>query len=153
MYGEWSSWHALFAAWNVITLLAAGVGTALFWEYRYRPAGHFMLYLYYLGLVTTALYALLCAFVWLMLGSRLTEGWWARLTRYMYQMWALGLCSSLVAERAAADWPWWWRQESSKLLRWSALAQSANACGLCGTLVLVLVLGAVGCYDTLSFEG
>jgi hypothetical protein len=30
MYGEWSSWHLSFAAWNVGTLLAAGVGTALF---------------------------------------------------------------------------------------------------------------------------
>lgn len=30
MYGEWSSWHLAFAAWNVGTLLAAGVGTALF---------------------------------------------------------------------------------------------------------------------------
>lgn len=30
MYGEWSSWHVLFAVWNVSLLLAAGVGTALF---------------------------------------------------------------------------------------------------------------------------
>jgi hypothetical protein len=112
-----------------------------------------MLYLYYLGIVTTALYTLWCVFVWLMLGSRLTEGWWSRLTRYACQLWAMGLCAVRTGGGPAGYCLWWWRQESAWLLRWCAYLQTANTCVLFSVASLALLSGAVGCYDIRSFEG
>lgn len=52
-----------------------------------------MLYLYYVGVGSTACYTFFCGVVWLMLGSRLSEGWWSRLTLYASQICAMGLMS------------------------------------------------------------
>jgi hypothetical protein len=153
MYGEWSSWHFMFAAWNVGTLLAASVGTAQFWEYRFKPAGHFLLYLYYTGVLSTALYTFWCGGVWLMLGSRLSEGWWSRLSRYCTQMWAMGLMQSCAARQTEDYIHWWRRQLEPSLVLWCGRLQAANTCVLfaCGTFLLLLC--ACGVFDTISYEG
>lgn len=135
------------------TLLAAGVGTALFWEYRCKPAGHFLLYLYYTGVLSTTVYALWCLFVWLMLGSRLSEGWWARLPHYFCQTFLMGLSRSCYATQACDYGFWWRRQDSAFVLRWCSHLQSLNTCVLFGSLVIMLLLGAVGCFDAVSYEG
>lgn len=106
----------LFAAWNVGTLLAAGVGTALFWEYRYKPAGHFFVYLYYTGIVSTVFYTFWSSCVWLMLGSRLSEGWWSRLSRYFTQVCVMGFMQSCAVRQSDDYAAWWRRQQDSALL-------------------------------------
>lgn len=134
-------------------LLAGGVGTASFWEYRVKPAGHSLLYLYYVGIGSTALYVWFCVGVWLMLGSRLSESWWSRLTLYLQQLWGMALMGVCTAQQHGDYKFWWVRQESEALLWWCRLLQNANTVLLFGTSVLLLLLGAVGVFDGTSFEG
>jgi hypothetical protein len=88
-----------------------------------------------------------------MLGSRLSEGWWSRLTLYFQQVCAMGLMQACAARQGDDYKFWWWRQESEFLLQWCCWLQAANTCGLFGALVLVLLAGAVGFFDATSFEG
>ena len=123
-------------------LLAAGVGTASFWEYRVKPAGHSLLYLYYGGIGSTALYVWFCVGVWLMLGSRLSEGWWSRLTLYLQQLWGMALMG-VCEQQQRTDYKFWWvRQESEALLWWCRLLQNVNTALLFAVSVLLLLLGA-----------
>ena len=134
-------------------LLAAGVGTALFWEYRGKPAGHFMLYLYYVGIGSTACYTLFCLSVWLMLGSRLAEGWWSRLTLYAQQVCSMGLMSMCTVWQLRDYRFWWLRQEVPGLLQWCSRLQAVNTGVLFVAASLTLLAGAVGFFDSTSFEG
>ena len=134
-------------------LLAAAVGTASFWEYRSKAAGHSLLYLYYAGVGSTALYTLCCVGVWLMLGSRLSEGWWSRLTLYAQQLWGMALMGVCSAEQLGDYEFWWRRQESEPLLWWCRVLQGVNTVLLSGVASCMLLVGAVGFFDGTSFEG
>ena len=88
-----------------------------------------------------------------MLGSRLSESWWSRLTLYFQQVCAMGLMG-VCASQQAEDYKFWWRcQESALLAQWCRRLQTANSALLCGTLSVLLLLGAVGVFDVASFEG
>lgn len=88
-----------------------------------------------------------------MLGSRLAEGWWSRLSIYFMQVCTMGLMQSCEGRQRADYVVWWRRQHDVALLRWCGWLQAANTCCLVAGLSVLLLLGACGVFDTVSYEG
>lgn len=88
-----------------------------------------------------------------MLGSRLSEGWWSRLSRYFAQLCSLALLQ-LCSARQEDDYTLWWsRQHDAALLWWCSMLQAANTVCVFLGMSLLLLLGACGVFDGTSCEG
>lgn len=88
-----------------------------------------------------------------MLGSRLSESWWSRLSRYFTQVWTMGLMQASAGQQSRDYFHWWRRQHEPALLLWCGRLQAANTCALFACGLLLLLLGACGVFDTVSYEG
>lgn len=152
-YGEWGGWHLTFFNWIIITFLVGGMSASAFWDYNIKSFVDFFYYLYISSIYIIILYCIFNTFVWLQLSATLTEIWWSYLCKYGKQLYEFAIYCYYTNFYKHSVCNWLSQQLNSISL--IILCYCINIFIIFSyiLIILLLILGAIGYYDSTSYEG